>query len=259
MVDGGAEGAGASFAFRSASVDVLHARVRHEARDGEGDLGEDLGAVRDDDAAADLGGAADGGLHGGVVAAADDDVVRVVGDGGGDGAAGEAEAAREGDADVAGAAVALDDGELGEVARRVRDGGAVDDAGLGGRRAGGERAGVDLDDADVRAGSGGEAQARGVEAVEAERGPLGDAARGDVDEELPALRDALPAEDDEVGPDVLERGEGDEVGAEAGGDRLRGRGSRSAARTTTTRGGTRGPGRGPSRWRGGRGGRRGRG
>ena len=54
-------------------------------------------------------------------------------------------------------------------------------------------------------GGAGEAEARGVEAVEAEGRALGDAARRDVDEERSPLRDAPAAEDDEVGADVLER------------------------------------------------------
>ncbi len=106
-------------------IHVGHRRVRHQSGDRQRDLGEGLRAVRHDDAASDRGDAAHGRLHRGVVRAHDDDVVRIVGDGRRDRAALQAEAPGERDADVARAAVPLDDRELQEVARGVRRGRAV--------------------------------------------------------------------------------------------------------------------------------------
>ena len=57
----------------------------------------------------------------------DDEVVRVVGDGRRERAAPKARAGHEAEADPAGAEVALDDGELDEVAPGIGDGVAVDD------------------------------------------------------------------------------------------------------------------------------------
>ena len=106
----------------------------------------------DDAAAAELLQAGGAGEDRGVVDADGDDVVGVVGDGGGERAARQAEAGDEAAADAAGRVVALDHGDLGEVARRVGDDVAV-------RARGGDGAGDrdqllrdDLDHAHVAVG-----------------------------------------------------------------------------------------------------------
>ena len=76
---------------------------------------------RHDDPAAELGEPLDRAGHVVVVHADDDDVVRVVRDRRGERAGAEAEAADEPEADPAGAEVALDDGDLREVALGVGD------------------------------------------------------------------------------------------------------------------------------------------
>ena len=101
--------------------DLGQGRIREQAGDGQGQLRLHAAALDDDDAAADLGDALDGAGHVAVVGADDDDVVRVVGDRRGHRALLQAEAADEAEPDAARRQVALDDGDLQEVARRVGD------------------------------------------------------------------------------------------------------------------------------------------
>ena len=96
--------------------DLLERRVGEQPGDRQRQLGEHLRAVDDDDAAAAVREPAHRCRHRRVVHPDDDDVVRVVGDRRGDRAALQAEAAHEAEADAAGAEVALDDGDLREVA-----------------------------------------------------------------------------------------------------------------------------------------------
>src|ERR1035437_3759425 len=135
-----------------------------------------------------------------------------------DGAALEAEAAREGNAAVSVPAVALDDRELQEVARDVGLRPAKGDARSLKRRAGRERTGAHLDDAQRGAHAGRNTEARAVEAVDVETRPRFHRGSRDLLEQPSALRDAAAAEDHEIGPEVVEPLERQEVGPVPGRD-----------------------------------------
>ena len=93
---------------------LVERRLRDQARDRQRQLGAHAAVLDDDHAAADLGQARDRAGHVVVVHADDDDVVRVVGEGRGERARLEVEAAHEPDRHPAGAEVALDDRDLRE-------------------------------------------------------------------------------------------------------------------------------------------------
>ena len=113
----GGQGA-ASYAIRTSSM----GRSLIRPATGSGRRGEDLFAVGDDQSAAHRMHRVHRSVHRNVVAADDDQVVVIVRDGAGDRAVLQADALNEAKPDVAGAAVALDDRHLQEVARRVGDG-----------------------------------------------------------------------------------------------------------------------------------------
>ena len=92
----------------------------HQPGDRQRQLGADLAACGDDEAALQLDDAVDRRRHVGIVDADHGDVVAVVADRGGDGAALQAEAMHEAAADVAVLAVARDDRDLDRVLRRDR-------------------------------------------------------------------------------------------------------------------------------------------
>ena len=96
--------------------DGLDGQLRHQPGDRQRQLGSQLAPLVDRDAAADRGEPLDAEREVVVVHADGDDVVRVVGDGRRHRAAAQAEAAHEPEADAARRVVALDDGDLREVA-----------------------------------------------------------------------------------------------------------------------------------------------
>ena len=100
--------------------------VGEQPGDRQRQLGEHAVSVGDDEAAAELAEPLGHGEHRGVVDADDDQVVGVVGDGRAERAALEPEAADEAEPDAPGLEVALEDGDLREVARRIGDRDAVD-------------------------------------------------------------------------------------------------------------------------------------
>ena len=106
---------------RLARLDHVRRAARSETRPatGSGSSAVTCTAVDDDEAAAELDEALDRQRHLGVAHADDDDVVRVVRERRGEGAAAEAEAAHEAEADPARAEMALDHRDLREVALRV--------------------------------------------------------------------------------------------------------------------------------------------
>ena len=124
-----------------------------EPGDRQRQLREHLGAVDDDDAAAAVREPPHGRRHRGVVHADDDDVVRVVCDRRGDRAALQPEAAHEAEPHPAGAEMALDDGDLRQVALGVGHRLAGADARLLDERIGDDLAGHDPDHARAAAPS----------------------------------------------------------------------------------------------------------
>ena len=135
----------ASTHARLAATTSASGAVGEQAGNGERQLRAHLAVGDDDDPAAELDEPLDRALQVVVVHADDDDVVRVVRDRRRERAVAQPEAAHEPEADPAGAEVALDDGDLREVALGVGD-----DLPVAQRRLLDERLGHDLvgDDAD---------------------------------------------------------------------------------------------------------------
>ena len=149
--------------------DLLGRRVGEQARDRERELAADRAAVGDRDPAAQLRQPLHAGDHARVVDADDHDVVRVVRDRGGERPAPQAEAAHEARADAARRVVALDDGELREVARRVGDDAAARDRRRLVRLGGDELAGDDPHHAHVAAARRAEVERRVAERARSAR------------------------------------------------------------------------------------------
>ena len=100
-------------------ADGLEGAVAHQAGDRQRQLGPDRAVGRHHEAALDLDQAVHGRRHVAVVGADDADVVAVVADGGGDGAALQAEPVHEAAADVAVRPVPGDDRDLDDILGEV--------------------------------------------------------------------------------------------------------------------------------------------
>ena len=187
--------------------------VGEQARDRERQLGEHAIAVGDDEPAAELAQPSHRAEHRGVVGADDDQVVRVVGDGRAERAAAEAEAADEAEPDPAGLEVALEDGDLGEVAGRVGDREPVPGRQLVDERRRDDLVGDEPDHARLAAAPRDRQVGRLEPAdVDGALHPLRHDDRRDLADRPAALQDALGQERDEVV-------EEEDVGPAAGRDR----------------------------------------
>ena len=127
-------------------VDVLEPLGAHEARDGQGEFRCHRTVFHHDEAAADLGQAARGHGHVGVIHPNERDIVVVMAHGRADGAALHPETAHETVGDIAVAAMPLDHGDTGQIARRIGAAVAIGCGDFFDQVIGQDAAGLDADD-----------------------------------------------------------------------------------------------------------------
>ncbi len=168
-MEGGAQLRGRVQQLSVGRAHFLDRPVAHEPGHRQGQAGQDLPVVDDDQAPAQIPYGPGRGHHGGVVRADDHQVVVVVGHGAGDGPLLQAEALDEAQAHGAAGLVPLDDRHLQDVPGRVRHRFPVHDAGLQDALLGDQLILQGADDPDASA-SGGDAEVHRIP-LHVHRGP----------------------------------------------------------------------------------------